>query len=166
PTSSAGVILFRIYYMLGGALVPAWLGLGSIALVTGPRVTRACFIVLSLLSLVAMGLIATAGVDMTQLGRIAGTPGTAILLPSFGAWTIIIIVLNTLGTLALVGGAAYSGWKLVHRQSNVAGFRTTNLVRANVLILVGALLNGFAGSSARFLASGFWLIMSLGWIVF
>src|SRR5579883_695307 len=32
PTSGTGVLLFRLYYILGGALMPAWLGLGSIAL--------------------------------------------------------------------------------------------------------------------------------------
>src|SRR6266849_4273417 len=40
PTSGAGVLFFRAYYILGAALAPSWLGLGSIALVTGPRVTR------------------------------------------------------------------------------------------------------------------------------
>ena len=30
PTSGTGVALFRIYYILGAALVPAWLGLGRL----------------------------------------------------------------------------------------------------------------------------------------
>jgi len=62
----------------------------------------------------------------------------------------------------------YSGWKLVRRQSNVAGMRTINLLWANVLILVGDLLNALAGTLSRFfgLESSFWLIMAFGWIVF
>jgi urea transporter len=78
------------------------------------------------------------------------------------------IILNTLGVVAVGGVAIYSGWKLVRRQSQVAGLHTANLLRANVLILAGAILNGTAGSFARFLGlqSTFWLIMAVGWIVF
>ncbi|HJT55553.1 MAG TPA: hypothetical protein VJ761_03585 [Ktedonobacteraceae bacterium] len=168
PTSNAGMLFFRLYYILGGALTPAWLGLGSIALVTSPRVTRICLGVLCVLSIVAAGLVAAAGIDLQALRHIAGTPGTGILQPSFGAWTAMIIILNTLGVLAVVGVAVYSGWKMVRRQSNIAGFRASNLLWANVLILVGELLNAAAGSFARFfgLESSFWLIMSLGWVVF
>ncbi len=166
PTSSAGVVLFRIYYILGAALVPAWLGLGSIALVVSPRVTRICLIVLSVLSVLAAVLISTATVNMSKLSHVAGTPGTGILEP--GAWLVTIITLNSLGVLAVVGVAVYSGWKLVRRQSSVAGIQTSNLLWANVLILVGDLLNAAAGTLARFfgLESSFWLIMTFGWIVF
>lgn len=166
PTSTAGMALFRIYYILGGALVPAWLGLGSIALVTSPRITRICLVILCVLSLVAIVLISTATIDMQNLSHIAGTPGTGILQP--GAWLATIITLNSLGVLAVVGVAIYSGWKLVRRQSSVAGIQTINLLWANVLILVGDLLNALAGTLARIfgLASSFWLIMALGWIVF
>ncbi len=51
PTSNLGVALFRVYYIFGAALVPAWLGLGSIALVASARVTRICLILLVVLSL-------------------------------------------------------------------------------------------------------------------
>ncbi len=168
PTSAAGVVFFRLYYILGGALTPAWLGLGSIALVTGPRVSRICLVILIVLSVIAAALVAAAGIDMKALRQIAGTPGTGILQPTFGAWTLMIIILNTLGVLAVVGVAIYSGWKMVRRQSNVSGFRASNLLWANVLILLGELLNAAAGSFARFfgLESSFWLIMSLGWVVF
>jgi hypothetical protein len=166
PTSSAGVALFRIYYIFGAALVPAWLGLGSIALVASSRVTRICLIVLIALSILAIILISTATINMSKLSQIAGTPGTGILEP--GAWLITIIILNTLGVLAVVGVALYSGWKLMRRQSSVAGIQTINLLWANVLILIGDLLNAAAGSLARFfgLQSSFWIIQALGWTVF
>ena len=161
-----GVALFRIYYIFGAALVPAWLGLGSIALVAVPRVTRICLIVLCALSLLAIVLISTATINMPKLSQIAGTPGTGILEP--GAWLVTIIILNTLGVLAVVGVALYSGWKLICRQSSVAGIQTINLLWANVLILVGDLLNAAAGSLARFfgLQSSFWIIQAFGWTVF
>ena len=166
PTSSIGVALFRIYYIFGAALVPAWLGLGSIALVASPRITRICLIVLCALSLLAIALISTATSNMSKLSQIAGTPGTGILEP--GAWLVTIIILNTLGVLAVVGVALYSGWKLIRRQSSVAGIQTINLLWANVLILAGDLLNAAAGSLARFfgLQSSFWIIQAFGWTVF
>jgi hypothetical protein len=103
---------------------------------------------------------------MSKLSIIAGTPGTGILEP--GAWLVTIIILNTLGVLAVVGVAIYSGWKLIRRQSSVAGIQTINLLWANVLILVGDLLNAAAGSLARFfgLQSSFWIIQALGWTAF
>jgi hypothetical protein len=166
PTSGAGIVFFRIYYILGGALVPAWLGLGSIALVAGKQVTRICFMGLCVLSVLAAVLIAMAGVNMSTLAHVAGTPGTGILQP--GLWLITIIILNTLGVLAVVGVAIYSGWKLVRRQSSLGGLSTSNILWANVLILMGDLLNGLAGTLARFLGleSTFWLVMSLGWVLF
>src|SRR5258707_5129166 len=148
PTSSSGVVFFRIYYILGGALVPAWLGMGSVALVASARVTRICLIVLSVLSVLAIVLVATATIDMSQLSHIAGTPGTGILVP--GAWLVTIIVLNTLGVVAVVGVAVYSGWKLVSRQSNMAGIVTINLLCADVLILIVELLNAIASTLSRY----------------
>jgi len=166
PTSSLGVLLFRVYYIFGGAWVPAWLGLGSIALVASQRVTRTSFFVLCILSVLAAALIAVADMNMPNLSHIAGTPGTGILQP--GLWLVMIIILNTLGVLAVVGVAVYSGWKLMQRQASVGSFQTVNLLWANVLILVGDLLNGAAGTLARLLGleSSFWLIMAVGWIVF
>lgn len=166
PTSGTGMALFRIYYIFGAALVPAWLGLGSIALVASPRITRICLIALSILSVLAIVLISTASINVSKLSQIAGTPGTGILEP--GAWLVTIIILNTLGVLAVVGVAAYSGWKLIRRQSSVAGIQTINLLWANVLILAGDLLNAAAGTLARGfgLQSSFWIIQAFGWTVF
>jgi len=166
PTSSVGIALFRIYYTLGAGLVSAWLGLGSIALVASPRVTRISMIVLSVLSILAIVLIATSPLNMTNLSNIAGTPGTGIV--ESGAAIATIIVLNTLGVLAVAGVAIYSGWKLVRRQTSVAGIQTINLLWANVLILIGDLLNAVAGSTARIfgLQGSFWIIQAFGWTVF
>src|SRR6266568_2976114 len=165
PTSAAGVALFRLYYILGAALMAAWLGLGSLALVTKPNVTRLCLIVLSLLSVLAIVLIATAKVDMKALSQVAGKAGADVL--ESGAWLPTLIVLNSLGLLAVAGVAVYSGWKLYRRQSSMSGFRTSNLLWANVLILIGASLIGAAGSLARLgLQNTFWLIMAFGWCVF
>jgi hypothetical protein len=165
PTSDAGILLFRFYYILGGALMPAWLGLGSIALVSSSRVSYICLTILYILSVLATVLIFFAQVDMTKLAIIAGSPGTGILQP--GLWEVTIIILNSLGVVAVVGVAIYSGWKLMRRHAKIAGFDAHNLLWANVLILAGDLINGLAGGSARLgVKNIFWLVMTIGWIVF
>src|SRR5260370_23868834 len=83
PTSGAGIVFFRVYYILGGALVPAWLGLGSIALVASKQAARICFVGLCVLSVLSAALIAMAGVDMwasAQLGVDAGSGSFSLWL--------------------------------------------------------------------------------------
>ena len=164
PTSYNGIILFRAYYILG-VLTPAWLGLGSIALITSPRVTTWCLTFLYLLSGATTALVLLAQINMQQLSQIVG-PGTGILRP--GLWLVAVIVINTLGVVAVVGVAIYSGLKLYRHQQNIAGLRTSNILWANLLILLGDLVNAGAGSVARVLGfeSGFWVLMAFGWVIF
>ncbi len=166
PASGAGIVFFRIYYILGAALMPAWLGLGSIALVGKERLKRVCLILLCFLSLLDAAFIFAAVVNTRKLSHIVGTPGTGILQPD--VWLGTTIILNSLGVVAIVAVAIYSAWKLIRRQASVAGMQTLNLLWGNVLILIGALLDAAAGSLARFLGlqSTFWLVMAVGWIVF
>lgn len=164
PTSYDGVILFRFYYVLG-VLTPAWLGLGSVALISGPRLTTISLTFLYLLSGFTTALVLLAQIDMGQLAKIVG-PGTGILIP--GLWLVAVIVANTLGVVAVIGVAIYSGLKLLRQQKVIAGFHTSNILWANMLILVGDLLNAAAGTFARVLGfeSGFWAVMAFGWLVF
>lgn len=166
PTSPMGIFYFRLYYTLGAALTPAWLGLGSLALVLGKRLVRTFGFLLAGASLLAVVTISEAHIDLTALSKVAGTPGTGVLEP--GPWLVVLIVLNTLGVVLLAGVAIYSGWQTWRRQASVAGLHPANLLWANMLILAGALFNGTAGTLARAfgLASSFWLIMALGWIIF
>jgi len=168
PTSEMGIFYFRLYYTLGAALTPAWLGLGSLALVAGKRLVRTVGILLGGASLWAVIAISDASLNLTALSKIAGTPGTGILQPENGPWLFTIIILNTLGVLLLASVAIYSGWQLMRRKTSVAGFQPKNLLLANVLILAGSLFNAAAGTLARGfgLSSSFWLVMALGWIIF
>ncbi|GCE13834.1 hypothetical protein [Tengunoibacter tsumagoiensis] len=165
PTSAGGIFLFRLYYILGASLMPAWLGLGSLALLTPKRVSLWCGGVLAACSFLAAYLIFYATIDLRRLSQIAGTPGTGILAP--GAWLVSTIILNTLGVVLVVAVALYSGWKLWHQQKDLAGLGTSTILWANILILSGALLDASAGSFARLLnlQSDFWLIMAVGWII-
>lgn len=166
PTSSVGILCFRVYYTLGAALMPSWLGLGSIALMGKRMLTRTCLMFLSFLSLIATAFTFDATIDMGKLSQIAGTPGTGTLYP--GPWLITTILLNTLGVVAIAGVALYSGLNLIRKQANVGGLKSLNMLWANVLIMAGALINAIAGTLARVLGlqSTFWVIMALGWIVF
>ena len=165
PTSNVGIICFRIYYTLGATVMPSWLGLGSVALVSNRYITRICFTVLCILSIRAVILVFTARINIEKLSHIVGTAGAGTLQP--GEWLTTTIILNSLGVTAVAGIAVYSGWKLMRRQTNIAGLRTSTILWANIFIFAGAILNGTAGSLARFLGleNMFWLIMALGWIV-
>jgi hypothetical protein len=139
--------------------------MGSIALGGGLRMSRICFSILLLLSLIGTAFVLDATINMSQLAHVAGTSGTGILQP--GPSLVLTILLNTLGVVAIVGVAIYSGIKLLQRQAHISGTRTSNVLWANILILIGALLNAAAGSLARILGiqSTFWLVMAAGWIV-
>jgi hypothetical protein len=165
PTSNVGIMCFRIYYTLGATVMPSWLGLGSLALVGNRYIIRIIFIVLCILSLISAFFVFTAKINMEKLRHIAGTAGAGTLQP--GAWLSTTILLNSLGATAVAGVALYSGWKLIRRQTTLAGLRTSSILLANIFIFTGAILNGVAGSLARFfgLENIFWLIMALGWII-
>ncbi len=167
PVDENGRFFFRLYYTLGAALTPAWLGLGSLALVTKKRVVQTFFFLLCAASLLAVVTISEAPMNTQALASVAGTPGTGVLVQT-GGWLPTIIVLNSLGVFAIVGVALYSGWQLLRRRTLVGGLAVINLLWANLLILTGALLNAAAGTLSRVLglSSSFWLVMALGWLVF
>ncbi|HVA23776.1 MAG TPA: hypothetical protein VMW62_05220 [Chloroflexota bacterium] len=156
PTSSQ--VAFRAYYILGGLLMPAWLGLGSIYLVAPRRVADLSLAGLVNAGALGAGAVLSATIDPGALARLNGGPGTGVLEP--GPWLPITILLNTCGVLAVVGVAIYSTIRLAQRRGS------GRLVAANVLIAIGDLVVGVAGSMAR---TGrpelFWVTMLAGWVV-
>lgn len=157
PPSSNG-IAFRIYYTLGGALMPAWLGLGSILLVAPKRAGEWASSGLMAASALAAGAVFAAPIAAANLANLDGGPGAGVLEP--GSWLPLTIVLNTLGVAAVVGVALYSAVAVIRRRGS------GQMLLANVLIAAGDLIVGIAGSLAR---TGhpelFWITMLLGWIV-
>jgi hypothetical protein len=156
PRSSE--LAFRAYYALGGLLMPAWLGLGSVYLVAPRRVADACLAALVNVGALGAGAVFNAGIDPGALARLNGGPGTGVLLP--GPWLPLTIVLNTCGVAAVVGVAIWSGIRLAQRRG------PGRLPLANALIAAGDLIVGIAGSMAR---TGrpelFWATMLAGWCV-
>ena len=168
PTSATGMFFFRVYYLFGASIMPAWLGLGSLTLAGWKRLTRILVGIVSFLSFVAMAFIFDATIpsaNMEKLAQIAGTPGAGIL--QRGPWLFTTIALNSFGAVAVAGVALYSGWKLKQRQTSIAGINTGTILWANACIFVGVVLIALAGSLAGFFGveSTFWLIMALGWII-
>lgn len=168
PTSVAGIFFFRIYYLFGASVMPAWLGLGSLSLAGWKRLTRICVGIVSFLSFLAIAFIFDATIptaNMPKLAQIAGTPGSNILQP--GPWLFTTIVLNSFGAVTVAGVALYSGWKLMQRQASIGGINTGTILWANACIFGGVMLIAVAGSLAGFfrVESTFWLIMAAGWII-
>ncbi len=137
-------LVFRLWYLFGAVLVAAWLGQGTVYLLARPKWAQTLMILLVLGSLFAFYRVFTAQLDPALMagggqagselsGRAIVTPGVRVLTPFF----------NLYGTLALVGGAAYSAyifWRkrvLLHRAIG------------NVLIAVGAMLPAFGGLFSR-----------------
>jgi hypothetical protein len=149
---------FRIYYALGGMLMPAWLGLGSIFLAAPRRLADAALAFLVNASALGLGALLVADLDQNQLAVLNGGPGTRLV--ETGPWLPITILLNTLGVVAVVGVAVHSAIQLARRKGSA------RLLTANGLIAAGVIIVGIAGSLARTgLPQLFWVTMLAGWIV-
>ncbi|MCL4507893.1 MAG: hypothetical protein M1296_00040 [Chloroflexi bacterium] len=150
------IFLFRLYYLFGAALNVSFLGLGSIALFSR-RPLRALAGVLVGLSLITALSLFTASYSPSSLLHASGA-GTNVFVP--GGWLILLIVNNTFGTVCLVGIAALTGWRGIRHP------KSRGLAISQITIAAGALVVAAAGTTARlFSASGFWVVMLLGWSV-
>jgi hypothetical protein len=116
--------LFRTYYLAGGVLTVAWLGAGSAWLLLPRRGRDVVLGALVAATLAAVATVALAGVDDRLLAAAPSgrPPGNGALAGHAYLWAI---VLNSAGTLFLLGGSLYS----VARRRRV---------RANVWIALGA----------------------------
>ena len=137
-------LAIKLWYLCGAMLTAAWLGQGTIHLLIRKRkVAPTMTAILAIVSLVALGLILLAPIQPASANFDISQPASAqykdILSRNTGI-IVLTILLNIYGTVALVGGAIYSGylfWRkrvLLHR---VAG---------NIFIAVGALMPAMAGS--------------------
>jgi hypothetical protein len=133
-------LVFRLWYLFGAMLVAAWLGQGTVYLWFKGWWTH---VLMGLL--VAASLYGAMRVFNAQLhnfllvgpmlsGRALVTPGVRSLTPIFNAY----------GTLALVGGAAWSAIQLARKRV------LPHRVVGNILIAVGAILPALGGAFSRF----------------
>lgn len=131
--------LARTYYINGATLVVGWLGLGTWLLtVRRPALQRGAVLLMLLLTGYGIGLISLTPVNSALL---AGEGWGALEQPA--ALTALTISLNTLGTVALVGGALWSAWSFYRR-----GIMRERMVGC-VLLAVGSLVVASGGTLTR-----------------
>ena len=138
--------LFRAFYLLGGVLGVIWLSMGTLFLLAPRSVARASCAVLALLTVVLAANAAVVPVDEGLLGTAAGVLGTAVQGGSplqNGA-----VALNILGTLILVGGSAWSAFRLFRDRAGV------DRVLCNVLLTAGAFVVAAGFTAAKVAGAG------------
>jgi len=132
--------LYRVWYLTGAIFVAAYLGMGTLYLLTPRRFANVVMALLVLGSLFALYSVATAPINPEDLALTGNEVRPHATMPGVVRWQAII--LNTFGTIALVGGAIYSAWVFWRRR--ILAYR----VVSNVLIAAGALIVAASGSLA------------------
>jgi hypothetical protein len=137
-------LLYRIYYYFGGITVVGILALGTIYLLF-PRFGRVALWVLIVLAGIGLAGIVGATLQSGLLDTRQVPPVDTI--PGHGLFNVVSIamaaILNSVGTVILVGGAIWSAWGVWRRGG--APSRMT----ANILIAAGALIVATASSLTR-----------------
>jgi glucan phosphoethanolaminetransferase (alkaline phosphatase superfamily) len=129
--------IYRLWYLFGAIFVAAYLGMGTLYLLTPRRVAHIIMAILLVASFYACFTVFTAAVDLGVLRSLSGQAmpqGVRLLTPFF----------NTFGTIALVGGAIYSVWVYWRRRL------MPHRVISNILVAFGAMLPALGGALARF----------------
>ena len=136
--------VFRMWYLFGAILVAAWLGQGTVYLLAKKSWANALMVILVLGSLFGAYRVFGAELDpslmTTSLHTGSEMSGHAIVTEGVRSLTPFF---NLYGTVALVGGAAYSAW--IFWRKRVLLHRSIG----NVLIAVGAILPAFGGTFSR-----------------
>jgi hypothetical protein len=143
--SGFGPVSFRVFYLFGGVLGVAYLGLGTVHLMAPPAVARAFTVGLLLITAAAAVLVAIVPINEGRLHDSAGVLGDALSGSANIPIRVLAALLNIAGTLALAGG---SGWSAYHLWRDRGG---VDRVICNVLLTCGALVIA-AGLSAGRLA--------------
>ena len=137
-------LIFRLWYLFGAILVAAWLGQGTIYLLAKRKWAHGIMVALVMGSIFGAFKVFGAELDPNLMttsvhtgsemsGHAIITGGVRTLTPFF----------NLYGTLALVGGAAYSSW--IFWRKRVLLHRSIG----NIIIAVGAILPAFGGTFSR-----------------
>lgn len=150
--------LFRLYYMGGAVLIAPLLGVGSAYLLPNRLWARLLLWVTILCAAAAAVGLTAFPLDQAALAQLASGPGSgAVTAPLV---IVPLIIVNSLGTIAVVGVALRSIFQALFRH------RPWTFVWGNGLIAGGTLVIAAAGSMARLgHGAGFWGTMSVGWIV-
>jgi hypothetical protein len=138
---------YKGYYLFGGLLNVGWLGLGSLLLLTSPRVGRSATIAMVVISIACLFAVVAAHTNGALL-KAQVPPRGAIDVP--GALPLIT---NLGGSLLLIGGAAWSAWAAARAGA------PRNRVAGLAALAVGALIVAAGHSLAQ--ARGVYLAQPL-----
>ncbi len=122
---------YKGYYLFGGVLNVGWLGLGSLLILTSPRVGRLATIVMILISVVGLLAVLAAHTDAALLRAQVPARG-AIDVPA-----VLPLITNLGGTLLLVGGAAWSAWRAARAGAPVNRVVGLAVLAAGAFIVAG-----------------------------
>lgn len=134
------VAVYSTWYIFGAFFVAAYLGMGTVYLLAPRRIANGVMGILVALSVVAVVLVLTASIDVTQM--VVGDKPSGRGMPNYVR--LLTPIFNIFGTVALVGGAAYSALYFWRRR------RMAHRALSNLLIAVGALLPAIGSSLLRF----------------
>ncbi len=129
-------IAYRLWYLFGAIFVAAYLGMGTIYLLTRQHTAHIIMGILLAASVYATFAVFSANIDLSTLTTLSGTAmpkGVRLMTPIF----------NTFGTVTLVGGAIYSAYIFWRRR--ILPHRVTS----NILIALGAILPAIGGPHVR-----------------
>lgn len=145
---------YRLWYLFGAVLVVAYLGMGTIYLLTPRKIAHLVMAVVLAASIYAAVRVYTASVDLGILTSLSGQAMPAnvrAMTPAF----------NGFGTIALVGGAIYSAISFWRRRI------MPHRVVSNTMIAVGAILPAIGGTSLRLTGDVrvFYLLELLGIVI-
>lgn len=135
---------FRTWYGFGALNAVPLLGLGTIYLLCPTWVKIAATVIVAELMFWGFARIYGVPLDPAQLVVPPGATHpetTSVIPPDIGSTAVL---LNSLGTLALLAGAAWSAWSFHRRRT------ARHRVTSNLLIAGGALIAGAAGALDRF----------------
>jgi hypothetical protein len=132
-------LVFQLWYFSGAFFAAAYLGQGTVYLLTKKRYAHALMAVLLVGSVAASVALFSAPLDAQAVIDFGELTGQA--LPK--NVRLLTIPFNTYGTLGLAGGAVYSAWLFWRKRVMI------NRVVGNLLIGLGGILPAFAGIMSR-----------------
>lgn len=142
--------LARLYYVSGAVLTVGYLGLGSLQLLLGRRFERWFPGVMLILGALGFAFVFTTPVDPGKLDR-----GWQALVVKGSATLLFTILINSFGTLIVVGGALYSA--LLGRRRGMPRERVAGLAA----IALGTLVVASGGTVYRVLGDHAYLYVTM-----
>ncbi len=138
-------LIFRTWYASGALLNAAWIGLGTVYLLSRPRFAKATLAVVVFGSLVGLYGVMTVPIDGSGFDPSMPLSGQYKEIMADGAWVRgLTPIFNIFGVVALVGGAIYSAYLFWRKKTLI------NRMWGNMLIAAGALVIASASTLTRF----------------